>query len=167
MPSLQQNMQPSSDFFSQNIFGCQAQWMPETSHSQWRNWTSCLPWNYQGCAPEVGSMCDINWITVRSFCITHKWAWCCEHVSECRHAAEDILKFCSTCLLDFKFVGSTRTQRLDIAKEWIWLWRAELNELHSSLHSSLPVARLGEAALFAVAAQSQAEARGAWSVVKE
>ena len=53
-------------------FVCQAQWMPETSHSQWRNRTSCLPWNYQGSAAEVGTMCDINWITLRSFCISNK-----------------------------------------------------------------------------------------------
>ena len=147
-------------------FGCQAQWMPETSHSQWRNRTSCLPWNYQGSAAEVGTMCDINWITWRSFCISNKWLDVVNMFLKAgmqpRTFRSFVLRFYDSTW--FLFVDSTRTQRLDIAKEWIWLWRAELHESYIELHWSLPVARLGQVSYWGSTLRSCSSKSG-WGMV--
>lgn len=144
-------------------FVCQAQWMPETSHSQWRNRTSCLPWNYQGSAAEVGTMCDINWITLRSFCISNK---CLDVVNmflkagmQPRTFRSFVLRFylISTCW-QHKDPALGYCQGMNMVVQSRASWKSYIGRYLLPGWVKFPT----EAALFAVAAQSQAEAWWAW-----
>ena len=93
-------------------------------------------------------------------------SWCCEHVSESRHAAEDIPKFCSTILLDFYLLTAQGPSAWILPRNEYGCAEPSFMRVTSSYIGRylLPgwVKFPTEAALFAVAAQSQAEAWWAW-----